>query len=459
MMAPANHESGVAGVLPSGAGAAGYDGPVHLPDVDYGRVIRLGLWILGVGFGGFLAWAIIAPLGEGVPAPGVVSVESKRKRIDHLTGGIIEKILVREGQQVQEGDPLIALNETQARAALNAIESQWRIAAATAARLEAERAGLKAIEFPGDLTDASGDPEVAAAMRAQSELFRSRRGALEGELAILRESVRGLEVQLQSLDQLVVGREKQVKLFNEQLASFNKLHAANFVSRNQLIEVERQFAEVQTKHSEDLANIAGVKARLAEFRMRGAQREIEYRREVETLLAEVKKDVATLGERLAAQRDTYSRLVLRAPVAGTVVDLAFHTIGGVIKPGDRIVDIVPAGDELIVEARVPPQHIDRVQAGLAAEVHFDAYLGRAAPPVVTGKVMVVSADALSDPRTGMQYYAARVAVPAPELKKLGALQVQPGMQGTVMVKTGERSLLVYLVRPLFRSFSTAMGER
>jgi HlyD family type I secretion membrane fusion protein len=389
----------------------------------------------------------------------VVSVESKRKRIDHLTGGIIEKILVREGQQVREGDPLIALNETQAKAALNAAESQWRITAAMAARLEAERAGLKAIQFPRELTDASGDPDVAAAMRAQTELFRSRRGALEGELAIIRESVHGLETQLRSLDQLLAGREKQVKLFNEQFASFSKLHAEKFVSRNQLIEIERQLAEVQTKQSEDLANIAGVKARLAEFRMRGAQREIEYRREVETQLADVQKDLATLGERLAAQRDTNARLVLRAPVAGTVVDLAFHTIGGVIKPGDRIVDIVPAGDELIVEAQVSPQHIDRVHAGLQAQVHFDAYQSYAIQPAVTGTVVVVSADTLSDPRTGAQYYAMRVAVPGTELKKLGALQIQPGMQGTVMVKTGERSLLAYLTRPVFRRFATAMGER
>lgn len=459
MMAPAHHESDVAGVLPSGADAAGRNDPVQLPDVDYGRVIKLGLWILGIGFGGFLAWTIFAPLDEGVPAPGVVSVESKRKRIDHLTGGIIEKILVREGQQVREGEALVVLNETQARAALNAIESQWRIAAATAARLEAERAGLKAIQFPKELMDAADNLDVAAAMRAQAELFRSRRSAIEGELSIIRESVRGLELQLQSLDQLLAGREKQVLLFNEQLASFSKLHTEKFVSRNQLIEIERQLAEVQTKQSEDFANIAGVKARLAEFRMRGAQREIEYRREVETQLTDVQKDVANFGERLTAQRDTHSRLVLRAPVAGTVVDLAFHTIGGVIKPGDRIVDIVPAGDEFIVEAQVPPQYIDRVHPGLAAEVHLDAYLGRVTPPVVTGKVLVVSADALSDQRTGAQYYAMRVSVPGSELRKLGSLQVQPGMRGTVMVKTGERSLLVYLLRPLFRSFSTAMGER
>lgn len=443
-----------AGAWPAPPGDAAH----QLPDADYGSAVRLGLWVLVLGFGGFMAWAALAPLDEGVPAPGVVAVESQRKRIDHLSGGIVERILVRDGQRVREGDELVVLNETQGRAALNATLSQWRSALAAEARLKAEQAGAAAVAFPPALAAAAGELEVAAAMRAQAELFRSRRAALEGELRIIRESMRGLQAQLASLDQLKAGRAKQIELFNEQLASYRSLSRQGFVSRNQLLEVERQLAEVQSKESEDLANIAGINARLAEFRMRGAQREIEYRREVETQLAEVQKEVATLGERLAALRDTHERLVIRAPVAGTVVDLAFHTVGGVIKPGDRILDIVPAGDNLIVEARIAPQYVDRVHAGLPADVHFDAYMSRAERPVISGTVAVVSADALLDERSGTQYYAMRVAVPAAELDKLGGLALRPGMQGTVMVKTGERSLLVYLARPLLRRFDTALTE-
>ena len=430
----------------------------EMPNADYVAVLRLGWWILLVGFGGFLAWAAFAPLDEGVPAPGVVSVESQRKRIDHLTGGLIDRILVREGQQVREGQELVVLDEAQARAALNGALGQWRIALATEARLKAERDGLKIIAFPKELTAAAREPEVASALRAQEELFRSRRGAFDGELRIIQESVRGLAQQVRTLDQLQLDREKQVQLFQQQLSSFRNLSTQGFVSRNQLLELERQLAEVQSRESETLANIAGANARLAEFRMRGAQREMEYRREVETQLADVHKELATLGERVAAYRDTYSRLVIRAPVSGTVVDLAFHTVGGVIKPGDRILDIVPEGDELIVEARMPPQYIDRVHAGLPADVHFDAYMNRAERPVISGKVLLVSADVLTDQRLGHSYYSTRVTVPGTELRKLGNLQLQPGMQGTVMIKTGERSLLVYLTRPLFRRFTAAMGE-
>jgi membrane fusion protein, protease secretion system len=430
-----------------------------MPEVDYGRPVRLGLWLLVLGFGGFLAWAALAPLDEGVPASAVVSVESKRKRIDHFTGGIIEKILVREGERVREGQELIVLNESQARASLNAVLSQWRAAAATKARLAAEQQGLKTIPFPKELARAAGaEPEVASILRAQEELFRSRRTALEGELRIIHESVRGLELQVKSLEQVGSGREKQVQLFQEQLSSFRSLNRGGFVSRNQLLELERQLTEVQSKQSEDLANIASINARLADFRMRGAQRQIEYRREVEAQLTDVQREEATLGERLAALRDTHTRLVIRAPVSGTVVDLAFHTVDGVVKPGDRIMDIVPAGDDLIIEAQVAPQYVDRLRAGLPANVHFDAYMSRAERPVVQGTVAVISADALTDPRTGAAYYAMRVAVPSEELQKLGELKLQPGMQATVMVKTGERTLLVYLARPLLRRFSGALSE-
>jgi protease secretion system membrane fusion protein len=434
-------------------------GAAAVPDADFAKVIRLGYWILACGLGGFLAWAIIAPLDEAVPAPGVVAVESKRKRVDHLTGGIVEKILVREGQAVTAGQDLLVLDEAQARAALNSALSQWHVALATEARLAAERRSQPAVSFPKVLVTASSDPVVAEALRAQQALFATRRRALEGELGIIRESVRGLELQVRSLDQLRQGREKQIALFNEQLASYQKLNVSGFISRNQLLEVERQLAELQSKQSEDLANIASVNARLAEFRMRGAQREFEYRREVETQLAETQKETATLGERITGLRDTHERLVLKAPVTGTVVDLAYHTVGGVIKPGDRILDIVPADDALIVEAQIPTQFIDRIRTGLVADIHFDAFVGRYDSVVVPARLVTVSADALSDPRTGLQFYTVRASISGEDLAKLGNARIQPGMQCVMMVKTGERSLLAYLSRPLLRRFTPAMSER
>ncbi|MDP1525427.1 MAG: HlyD family type I secretion periplasmic adaptor subunit [Rhodocyclaceae bacterium] len=429
------------------------------PNTDFAGAVRLGLWILFAGFGGFLLWALLAPLDEGIPAQGVVSVEGSRKRIDHPTGGIVEIIKVKEGQEVKAGDELLVLNETQTKSALNALLSQWYTATAVLARLRAERENATTIVFPTELKSAAAkDPEARGAIVAQENLLRSRRSALDGELRIIRESAKGLELQLESLTQLKRGREQQVALFREQLESYQKLKGQGFLSRNHLLEVERQLAEVQSKQSEDLSNIAGINTRLSEFRMRSAQREMEYRREVETLLSDAQREAATLGERLAGQRDAHNRLVLRAPVAGTVVDLAFHTIGGVVKPGDRIMDIVPRDDELIVEARIAPQYIDKLHAGLPADVHFDAYANQVLLPVITGNVAVVSADVLTDQRSGQPYYTIRVTVPGAETSKLGKLRLQPGMQATVMVKTGERSMMSYLMRPIMRRFVTAMRE-
>jgi len=430
------------------------------PDADYARVLWRGLLILLLGGGGFLAWALLAPLDEGIPAEGTVAVESSRKRVDHLSGGLVEQILVREGQTVRQGDELLVLNETQSKSALNATQTQRFTAMAMLDRLRTEREGQATLSFSPELVAAAaGDPEVAAVMRAQQDLFASRRVALEGELRIIRESVRGLEQQLASLSQLKLEREKQITLLNEQLRSFRELRTAGFVSRNNLLELERQMAEVTSRQGEDLSNIAGVNARLAEFRMRGSQRQIETRREVEAQLAEVQRDLSTLGERLAGQRDTYERLVLRAPVSGKVVDLAFHTVGGVVRPGERILDIVPENDALVVEARVAPQYIDSLHAGLPADVHFDAYASQVQRPVIRGELAVVSADALKDERSGQRYYTVRVAVPPQEVQRLGGLRLQPGMQTTVMVKTGERTLMTYLLNPLTRRFQTGLSER
>ena len=434
--------------------------PTIQPDADYGRVLWRGLLFMLLGFGGFMAWALLAPLDEGIPAEGTVAVETSRKRVDHLNGGLVEQIMVREGQTVREGDELLVLNATQSKSALNATQGQRFTAMAMLDRLRAERDGAATLGFSPELTAAAAnDAEASSVMRAQQDLFASRRVALGGELRIIRESVLGLEQQLASLSQLKIEREKQIALLNEQLSSFRELRTAGFVSRNQLLELERQMAEVTSRQSEDLSNIAGVNARLAEFRMRGSQRQIEYRREVEAQLAEVQRDLSTLGERLAGQRDTFERLVLRAPVSGTVVDMAFHTLGGVVRPGERIMDIVPENDALVVEARVAPQYIDSLHAGLPADLHFDAYASRAQRPVIRGELTVISADALKDERTGLRYYTLRVTVPADEARRLGDLRLQPGMQTTVMVKTGERTLMTYLTNPLVRRFQTGLGER
>jgi HlyD family type I secretion membrane fusion protein len=420
--------------------------------------IKTGWSIVLVGVVGFFLWASFAPLDEGIPATGVLASESSRKQVAHHAGGIIERIVVKEGQRVEKDQVLLTLDETQSTSALKAAELQWWTALATEARLEAELTQRATLEIPEILRSEGDNPDLQSILETQRGVLRSRRSAAAGEIRLIRGSQRGLETQLDSLQTLKSSRERQVALFSDQMASANALHLQGYVSKNQTLEIERQLNEVRSRQSEDLANINGIQARLAELKMRESQFHIDLRRETEAELADVRRELGALAERVAMLRDVNQRQVIRAPVSGTVVALAVTTVGGVIKPGDRVLDIVPDGDDLIVEARVDPRYVDRVRVGLPADLRFDAYISSAQQPRVTGDVKVVSADAMHDERTGMAFYKIRVGIPSAEIKRLSGLKMQPGMPCTVMIKTGERSLLAYLTQPLLRRFAGAMAE-
>jgi len=423
------------------------------------REIRIGLLVIAAALGGFLLWATTVPLDEGVPAYGRLSVESRRKHIEHLTGGIVGRILVKDGQRVHQGAELVILDETQTQAALRAAEQQWWTSLVVEARLTAELAGASSFSLPEELRARRGDPLIKTLVSAQYDMFRTRQSAADGELGILRGSQRGLAAQLQSLEALRSGRERQVKLLNEQMAAASALREQGYVSRNQALEVERQLAEIQSRQGEDLATIGATQARLSELRLRESQYRVDRRRDLEAELADARRDSALLGEKVAALRDTHSRLVIRAPVAGTVVDMAVTTQGGIVKAGDRLMDLVPEDDELVVEAKVDPRYIDRIRPGLPADLHFDAYMNLAMRPLVTGEVRVVSADVMNDERTGAPYYAVQVAIPKAQRARLGEeIRLQPGMLCSVMVKTGEHTLAAYLARPVLRRFAGALSE-
>lgn len=429
----------------------------RLPNADHAGPIRWALWLLIVGFGGFLLWASMAPLDEGVPTPGVVDVDTKRKRIEHLTGGLVERILVKEGQEVHAGQDLVVLNDVQGKAALDSVKGQWLMASAVVARLQAEREDAPVVRFPIGL-ETNKTAEVQAVLKTQRDVFASRKRSLEGELRIVRESSKGLHAQLASLAQLKSSREKQVSLIKDQLTRFEALQQQGFVSQNQLLDIERQLSEVQSRQAEDLSSIAATNARLAEFQMRDQQIFNDYRKETEAQMTEAQKELSLQNERMKSLSDSFDRLVIKAPVTGTVVDVAVNTVGGVVKPGDRVMDIVPVGEELVVDARLSPQFIDRVQPGLPANIQFDAYVSLAKRPRVAGVVETISADVMTDPKTGVPYYTVRVRILPEELNTLNGAKLFAGMQCSVTIKTGERTLLTYLLRPLLQRTGAALLE-
>lgn len=410
---------------------------------DTGKVIRGGMLLLVLGFGGFMAWAIWAPLDEGVPAPGTVMVESSRKQVQHPSGGVVKEILVREAQAVRAGDILLRMEDTQARSAFDATQQTLFYLQAMEARLLAEQGGRRDVRFEDELLRET-HPKALEHMEAQRRLFAARRNALAGQVAVVEESAAAAEAQ-------AVGLEEQIRFLRPQLEGMRDLAAEGYAPRNRQLELERQLADLQ-------GNAVRARRSVAEAKLRMIQLRQDFLREVETQMADIKRERATSAERLRAQREDFERTLVRAPADGSVTGLAVHTVGGVIGTGQKLMEIVPAGEALILEAQVAPHMIDRVHAGLSADITLSAFVS-APDMVIGGRVISISADAL--PSTQPQeppYYLARIEVTPEGLKKLGSLQLQPGMQASVVIKTGERSLMSYLMKPLMRRLRMALTE-
>lgn len=437
------------------------ESPVKV-SADEKPVVRFGMLTLLIGFGGFLLWSGLAPLDEGVPGTGVVSVDSKRKTIQHLKGGIVDKIEVREGDKVKAGDVLVRLNDTDIKAQLDIVRGRYYTFKAAEGRLQAERNGQSALVFDGELKAAAAqDPRAAEAMQAQTKLFNARRQALVSELGTLDESIIGMQEQIAGLQSVESGKKTQIALLEKELKSMRELADEGFVPRNKLLELERVLADLSGTRGSDLAQIARAKAAISEIKLRKVQRIEDFRKDLEKEMAEVQREVASQRDQLYALGEEFARTLVKAPTDGYVVALEAHTVGGIIRPGDRIMDIVPEGDRLIIEAQLPVNLIDKVHVGQLANVHLQIVLAGGAQPRIEGKLIQVSADRLTDQRTGVPYYSARIQITPNGEATLTQNRIVPqaGMQADVVVVTGERTVLQYLMRPLISRLNLGMKEQ
>lgn len=431
-------------------------------ETDEKPVVRFGMLTLLIGFGGFLLWAGLAPLDEGVPGTGIVSVDSKRKTIQHLRGGLVESIDVREGDRVKAGDILLKLNDTDIKAQLDITRGQYAVVKATEARLQAEREGKATVTFPPDLIAAAKtDYRTAEAMAAQSQLFAARKSALSSEMGTMDEAINGLNQQITGLRSVEAGKKIQIDLLTKEADSYRGLVQEGFVPRNKLYELERILADLSGTRGSDLAQIARAQSSINELKLRKLQRTQDFRKEVETHMSDVQKEVGSQTDRLTALTEEFERSVIKAPTDGAVVGMEAHTVGGVIRAGDRIMDIVPEDDVLIIEAQLPVNLIDKVRVGQLANLHLQIILEGGAQPTIEGKVSQVSADRLTDPRTGMPYYSARIQItPKGEAEIIKhKITTQAGMQADVVIVTGERTLLQYLLKPLMSRINFGMKEQ
>jgi protease secretion system membrane fusion protein len=424
------------------------------------RLGRAGLWVLGGGLAVFLVWAALAPLDEGVPTQATVAIDTKRKAVQHLQGGIIREVMVREGDEVKEGQPLARMDDAVAKANFEATRQRYLGLRAMEARLMAEQAGRERIDFSSELRTEAADPLIARHMAMQEQLFGTRRSALRADLQAIEESIRGQEASIQAMAGMQESRQTQRRLVQEQLSNIAGLVKEGYAPRNQMLELERQVAEVSTAITDLQGNQARGRQAIAELRQRALARQQEYRKETDSQLADVAREVQSDEGRFRAYRDDLERTLIKSPATGQVVGLMFQTVGGVLPPGQKLMDIVPEKDALLLEAKIPPHLIDAVQPGLPTDVRFSAF-AHSPQLVVEGKVVSVSADLLSEqtPMGMSTYFLARVQITPEGMKGLGKHQIQPGMPAEVIIRTGERTVLTYLLHPLTRRVAASMKEQ
>lgn len=428
---------------------------------DTRQTMRIGLWTLTIGFGGFLLWAGLAPLDEGVPTQGMVSIDTKRKAVQHKSGGVVRAVHTREGERVEFEQLLIELDDAEAYANYQSTRQHYLTLRATESRLAAEQNGDRSIDFHPDLRDAARDDVwVQQLLRTQNQLFNARRAALAAELNALRQSMAGQTGVAQGIAGVIPHRHNQLALLEREIAGVRDLVAEGYAPLTRQMELERQAADVSASLSDLQGNAARARGSIAELNARALQRAEEYRKEVNTQLAEVRREVQADAEKLFAVGEELARTEIRAPVAGQVVGLAMQTVGGVIQASQKLMDIVPFDEGLLLEARIPPHLVDRVRVGQATDIRFSNF-AHSPQLVVNGRVESLSTDLLSEPGPGGQpisYYLARIAVTPEGLNALGERALQAGMPAEVVIKTGERTLLTYLLHPLLKRMAAAMKE-
>ncbi|MGB9110354.1 MAG: HlyD family type I secretion periplasmic adaptor subunit [Telluria sp.] len=431
----------------------------HEVNTDARSYARMGWLITLVGVGGFLLWALFAPLDKGVPLQGTVAKESNRQAVQHLTGGTVQQILVRDGDQVKAGQVLVRMNPVVAQSAVQMTDSVYLTDLAMEARLTAERDGSHTIKFPDALEQRRSDPRVADIMALQNQLLASRQGSLQSELGSVDENIAGLKVQIQGLKETRQSKKEQIDFLKEQLSGMRDLAKEGYVARNRLLDLERAYAQLGGAMSEDIGNIGRAQRQVSELTLRKAQRVQDYQKEVRTQLTEVAKDTEAQQARLQAQKFELANIEVKAPADGTVVNLAVFTPGGVVAPGFKLMDIVPSNDPMVVEGQLQVQLVDRVHRGLPVDLQFAAFNTNTTPHI-PGEVEEVAADRTVDERTGQAFYKVRVKV-TPAGAKLITQQkmaIRSGMPVSLFVKTGERTMMSYLLKPVFDRAKTSMSE-
>jgi HlyD family secretion protein len=420
-------------------------------------IAAAGVAVTAVFLGGFAAWGAYAPISSAAIATGVVSPESSRKTIQHLEGGIVQEVLVREGDRVAEGDVLLRLAPTQARAHFAARQRQWQRHEAERLRLKALTEGAQTLLFPARLADVE-DEDLRSFLANQQALFTVQRQGVEEKSAILSHRIAQFEQEIAAIERENGGLLEQLALLDEEIADKGALLRKELIRKPELLVLQRLAAQLRAKVASNEATIARARQKIQETALAILQVRTEFQDLLAKEVVRVNSELAQLEEAMATSEDVFERTEIRAPVAGTVLNLNATTVGGIIRPGEPILDLVPSDDALLIEAQLSPNDIDIVSVGQPARVHLTPFASRHVPPL-EGRLTQISADSTIDQATQERYYQVRVEVDPETMTRMTTdVELTPGMPAEIYIVTAEQSLFGYFIAPVKRSFRRAFRE-
>lgn len=422
--------------------------------------ILMGVWLLIFLFGVVGIWAALMPLSTGAIAPGRVMVDSNVKEIQHLEGGIVKDILVKNGDVVQADQILLRLDNTSASSHRDEVQGQYRAAKASEARLIATRDGASDVSFPPELlSNEATDPKLHETLDTQRRLFITKRDALNGQINVLNQKIAQSSDEIRGYKEQISAATAQIKLLDEEIKVVKDLLTSGNAIKPRLLALQRQQAELMGQRGQAQAMVSRAEQTINESKIAIMNQKNQVLNDAVAELRDTQVQLSTLQEQLRTSSDVANRIEIRSPINGIVTNLLVHTVGGVVKPGETLLSLVPINDKLIVEAHISPHDIASVHEGLPAQVRLTAFRIRYLRPV-KGTVITVSADRVDDPRGQTEgYYVARVEIPQSELVALGNLKLTPGMPAETLIVTGKRTMLSYLVRPIRDSFGHAFHEQ
>ena len=417
-----------------------------------------GVFVVVFIVGGIGAWAATTEIAGAVLAPGTIVVESNLKKVQHPTGGVVGEIKIKEGAKVKAGDLLLRLDETITRANLQLVANQLEEYSIREARLVAERDGKTEMPTPEALAGRLSEPAIAKAIAAETSLLISKGDSREGQKSQLKERIDQLGEEIAGVAGQIEAKSTEIGLIGKEIEGLAGLEAQKLVTTNKMVQLRREAARLKGEFGQLKSQAAQAKGKITEVELQILRVDQDARTETVKELREVQSKMSELRERRIAAEDQLKRVEIRAPQDGIVHQLSVHTIGGVITPSDVILSIVPENDRLLVETRITPQSIDQVHAGQLALIRLAAFNQRTTPEL-SAKVLRIAADLSRDPQTGETYFSARLEIPDDELKKLGDKKLVPGMPADVQIRTEDRTVLSYLMKPLNDQFQQAFRER